>query len=204
VAVLLVWPVVGLLLGWVSTISQPAYRLGFLGASFVGICLLVAGIRLGIRNKAPARPPQPKRFIAKRRHVGREPQRLTYEVAFRCVICGRPLSNPASMRARVGSTCIKTYGPQYKKIRNPEHVRWEHARIQAEEERMVEQAQHDLNFERAVLHYCYLLHLRDQFMVSPVGLERQDKATVAKKAVILGLGGLPLTLMAIAMVEIFT
>lgn len=70
-------------------------------------------------------------------------------MADNCIKCGRPLTNPKSRRARVGTTCIKRYGPQPRKIPNPAHAVWQEKRQRAESERAAEQRAFDAEFASA-------------------------------------------------------
>lgn len=74
-------------------------------------------------------------------------------MATRCVKCGRPLTNPKSQRARVGTTCIQRYGPQPRLIPNPARAVWESKRTAADADRSARQAQLDAEYESALAHY---------------------------------------------------
>jgi hypothetical protein len=56
------------------------------------------------------------------------PRKWIYELSSRCLICGRPLTSLRSQRARVGSTCVRTYGPRPKRVLNPSYVDWQRER----------------------------------------------------------------------------
>lgn len=116
----------------------------------VAAAILLNGLQAWFRHRDPPRPRKPRRQIAKLPYVPREPASTIHEIAYHCVICGRPLSNPESMRARVGSTCIQRYGPRYKMVPNPEHAVWRGLLTMAEVSRAAEQAGFDHAFQKAL------------------------------------------------------
>ncbi len=85
--------------------------------------------------------------------VGFQPAKLIDELADNCVKCGRPLTNPRSRRARVGTTCIQRYGAQPRRIANPAHAEWRRKRAKAEADRAMQQATYNVEFEKAKAEY---------------------------------------------------
>lgn len=122
--------------------------LSYLAAAFA---LFVLGAVIWGRHRDPSSPRVPRRVLAQRAPMPPEPQEKVYELAHFCVLCGRPLTNSESMRARVGSTCIKRYGPRYKMIRNVHHERWSALLAAAEAERAAEQARLDVAHQRLLV-----------------------------------------------------
>lgn len=112
----------------------------FLAGTLLGSWAVLSGLILWLQVRGPERPGLPKMRTARRPRVPREPKKHVPELSSRCVICGRPLTNAQSMRARVGSTCIKTYGPRYAWVANPAHVAWQRVLAAAEATRAAEQA----------------------------------------------------------------
>lgn len=90
----------------------------------------VRGITFG---DVPSRPTEPVERVPKLGSVDAEPPTTIMEPSDRCEICNRSLSNPDSQLARVGSECIKTYGPRFMYIPNPAHA-WRAALSQTQVE----------------------------------------------------------------------
>lgn len=106
--------------GGLAHLSSNLAGLLLLGSFLVIATLFVMGVTRLLDGHVPdARgvlawwPPRPLR-----------PRKWVYELATRCVICGRPLTNRRSQRARVGSTCIKKHGPRPRRVPNPAYQHW--------------------------------------------------------------------------------
>ena len=128
---------------------------------------------------------------ARLRPLPPEPPAQVHEIAYNCVICGRPLTNPQSMRARVGSTCIQRYGPRYKMIANPDHARWRGLLAAAEAERAAEQARLNLEHQHAMARYRTLARAWDLEVASPAGQERRRNRGTGRRLTLLGAGSVP-------------
>lgn len=163
----------------------------------VAFALLLRGVALWIRHRDPRRPRSPRRPIAKRPRVPREPPRQVHEIAFKCVICGRPLTNPESMRARVGSTCIKRYGPRFKLIQNPDHVMWRRLVAAAEAERATQQTRLDADFERAMSAHDKDARAWAAEVATPAGQERRQHRKTGSRLVFCSFASAPLLLIGI-------
>lgn len=103
--------------------------------AIIGVVLWFA-LRPVLKASADVAPPRfPRRQVAKLANVGPKPPVQIPDLADRCDICGRKLTNPKSMRARVGTDCIKKYGPRYRMKPNPDYDRWsaETARARADQ-----------------------------------------------------------------------
>ena len=87
-------------------------------------------IRASTANLIP--PSEPSRPVIPLDFDTPEPADTVHDIAYNCVICGRPLTNYQSQRQRVGSTCVKTHGPRYKMVANPVHGEWMRQRSLAE------------------------------------------------------------------------
>jgi len=80
--------------------------------------------RAQARRAAGPRPRKPRRPRVRKHWVGFAPSPTTWDMADNCVKCGRPLTDPSSRLARVGTKCIKIYGSQQRRIPNPAHSVW--------------------------------------------------------------------------------
>lgn len=155
--------------------SGPINTASAAGAAFlllVACALVVSGLGTWARSRDPRRPREPRPRKARRRRVPREPASQVHEIAHRCVICNRPLTNAQSMRARVGSTCIKRYGPRYKLIPNPEHARWRGLVAAADADRAAEQASFNVAHQRAMADHQTAVARWEQERTSSAGRAR--------------------------------
>lgn len=159
----------------------------------------LSGLTDAFRQRDPRRPRLPRRRTARRPSVPREPPRRIHEIAHNCVICGRPLTNPESMRARVGSTCIKRYGPRFKMIVNPDHVRWTDLVATAEAERAAEQKRLDADFETATRAYDQARRAWAEEVASEAGQERRRRRRAASRLMLASVASAPLLLVGIAL-----
>lgn len=162
------------------------------------LVFFVRGAVIWGRHRDPPRPRAPRRVMAQRAPVPPEPPRLVHELAHHCVLCGRPLTNPESMRARVGSTCIKRYGPRYKMIRNVRHERWSALLAAAEAQCAAAQAKLDVAHRRSLD-----VHQRDEAawhegVQSPVGVERRAVRTTGRRLVAISVASHPAVFSGIA------
>ena len=78
-----------------------------------------------------------------------------------------------SRRARVGSTCIKAYGPRFKMVENPAWVRWNRELIAARAEQAQRQAEAHVAHERDLAAYQRALRDWEAERVSPAGEARR-------------------------------
>jgi predicted nucleic acid-binding protein len=163
----------------------------------VASAALLRGLALWFRHQDPRRPRPPRRRIAKRSRVPREPQRQIHEIAHNCVICGGPLTNHESMRARVGSTCIKRYGPRFKLIENPDHRAWRQVVAAAETERGAEQSRLDARFERSVALHWHQERAWVAEAASTAGRERRRCRKAGSRLVTSSVASAPLLLVGI-------
>jgi hypothetical protein len=74
-------------------------------------------------------------------------------MADNCIKCGRPLTDPRSRRARVGTKCIRVYGSQQRRIPNPAHQRWLDKKTKADVEFIADKARADAELARAKAAY---------------------------------------------------
>lgn len=95
------------------------------------------------------RPRKPRRKKVRKQRVGFAPPTTIWDLADRCVKCGRPLTDPRSRQARVGTKCIRVWGSQARKIPNPAHSLWVTRKSRAEADFVARKAQADAEFERA-------------------------------------------------------
>lgn len=142
-------------------------------------------------HRNPRRPRAPRPQRAKLARLPNEPPQQVHELSYTCVICGRPLTNAQSMRARVGSTCIQRYGPRYKLIPNPDHERWRGLVAAAEADRAAEQARLNHAYERAMDEYRSLIATWEQERMTVEGQIRQSRRSHGRRLVLLGSSSLP-------------
>ncbi len=79
------------------------------------------------------------------------------DIVSRCIKCGRPLTNPVSMRHRVGTECIKRYGSQARQVPNPAYTEWCERKARADAERTEQQVAFDAEFARERATYEHAL-----------------------------------------------
>jgi hypothetical protein len=144
------------------------------------VCLLVVLSLVGA-TADPKRPAEPVLGRARLPKVRREPPRQVPLIATRCVICGRPLSNRQSMRARVGSTCIKTYGPRYATGPNPDHDRWVHDVARARAEQAAEQARLNGEHQRALAAHPRLVAAWEAELRTPEAMTRRAERAAVQR-----------------------
>lgn len=133
-----------------------------------------------VRHRDSARPRSPRLRRARRRRRPPEPPSRIPEIAYSCVICGRPLTNHQSQLARVGSTCIRTYGPRPRMIANPEHERWRSRVAALEAERAAEQARLNVEHERALEAHAHDMDQWGAELNSHAGHERKAGRAAAR------------------------
>ena len=157
----------------------------------LSMALLLRGATVWWRHRDPRRPRAPRLQRARLPWLPSEPPQQVHELAYNCVICGRPLTNPQSMRARVGSTCIQRYGPRYKLVPNPDHERWRGLVAAAEADRAAEQARLKHAYERAVDEHRRLVATWEQERASPGGQIRQRRRSDGRRLMIVGSASVP-------------
>jgi hypothetical protein len=107
--------------------------------------------------------------------VRREPPRQIPLLATRCIICGRPLTSRQSMVARVGTTCIRRYGPQRAWRDNPDHYQWLAEQAAARATQAAEQIRLDVEFAQAMAAYPAIEHAWTMALSSPPALQRRSR-----------------------------
>ncbi|WP_183093201.1 hypothetical protein [Nocardioides stalactiti] len=100
------------------------------------------------RRRAGKKPRRPRLQKAWGAWVGFAPPSTIWDISYNCVMCGRALSNPNSQRHRVGTDCIKRWGSQARKIRNPALTAWEDRKARAGIERIGRQVEFDAAYAR--------------------------------------------------------
>lgn len=155
-------------------------------ATLVGSWAVGSGLILWFKSRGPRQPRPPKLRTAKRPRIPREPKKQVLQLSSKCVICGRPLTNIQSMRARVGSTCIKTYGPRYAWVVNPEHIAWRKLLDSAEAKRAAEQARLNAMHAQATRAYPLELQAWEAERLTLLGQSRAATQLVAGHRLILG------------------
>ncbi|RXR26358.1 hypothetical protein EQW78_01605 [Oerskovia turbata] len=160
--------------------ALPVGALGLLGgpamiAVLVGcvVWFVVSAVLFG-RHLDYRRPRRPYRAVARMGRVRREPARQIPLYSRVCVICGRPLTNRESMRARVGSTCIKRYGPRFAFRVNPDHELWTLEMVRARADQAERQARLNVEFDRATAAYPGLVAAWEAERASETGRLRRD------------------------------
>lgn len=104
--------------------------------------------RRDARRRAGRKPRPPRRQRARSAWVGFPPSSTMWDISSRCVMCGRPLTNPNSQRHRVGTDCIKRYGSQARKVPNPAYAEWCGRKARADADRIERQVTLDAEFAR--------------------------------------------------------
>ena len=174
-----------------ETVAAALPSLIFLAYLIMASAVFVSGAVIWHRHRDPRRPRAPRLAQVKMRPLPPEPSRQVHEIAYNCVLCGRPLTNPQSMRARVGSTCIQRHGPRYKMIPNPEHKRWSGLLAAAAADRAKEQARLNVEHERAMKHYRQYDHAWQREIASPTGQVRRRSRETGKRLVLVGASSAP-------------
>jgi hypothetical protein len=167
-------------------LAAGAAALIFVLATLVGGWAVANGLVLWLKSRGPRQPRTPKLGTAKRPRIPREPKKQVPQLSSKCVICGRPLTNTQSMRARVGTTCIKTYGPRYAWVVNPEHIAWRKLLESAEATRAAEQTRLNAVHAEATRAYPLALQAWEAERLTPLGQSRAARRLVARHRLILG------------------
>lgn len=123
---------VGILAAFLLHPSAPSAWMALPLAVVAGIPQALASVRWTPDHPVPVQPKPPVERKLRLRGVGRKPPATIRQPSHTCEICNRPLTNPQSRLARVGSECIKTYGPRYKRVPNPALEEWSKGRAWAE------------------------------------------------------------------------
>jgi hypothetical protein len=101
------------------------------------------------RQAAGPKPRRPRRRRVRKQWVGFAPSSTIWDLADNCVKCGRPLTDPRSRQARVGTKCIRIYGSQQRKIPNPRHAAWIARKTKADTAYIAEKVRADAEYARA-------------------------------------------------------
>jgi len=131
-------------------------------------------------------------------YVRRQPPLQVPILATRCVICGRPLTSRQSMIARVGTTCIRRYGPQRAWQDNPDHQRWLVERTVAQAIRAAEQERLDVELAQATADYPAIEQAWLAELASPPAVLRRSRRRVALLHLAVGVAWTILALVLIA------
>jgi hypothetical protein len=107
----------------------------------------------GVQARRSGRPKNPRRRRVRQARCGWAPPAQIWDLADNCVKCGRPLTDPRSRQARVGSKCIRVWGSQQRRIPNPDHAAWQRAKTRARVDYLAEKTAADADYERARLAY---------------------------------------------------
>lgn len=105
------------------------------------------------RRAAGPRPRRPRKRRVRRQRVGFAPPPTIWDMADNCVKCGRPLTDPRSRQARVGTKCIRIYGSQQRRIPNPQYSAWIDRKTKADVAYVTEKVQADAEYARAKTAY---------------------------------------------------
>jgi hypothetical protein len=105
------------------------------------------------RQAAGPKPRRPGRRRVRKQRVGFSPSSTVWDLADNCVKCGRPLTDPRSRQARVGTKCIRIYGSQQRKIPNPRHAAWIDRKAKADAAYIAEKVRADAEYARAKTAY---------------------------------------------------
>ncbi|MFD1811793.1 DUF6011 domain-containing protein [Rhodococcus gannanensis] len=165
---------------------HPAFLVLFLPVFAAAMAVTVRGATLWYRYRNPRRPRKPRAKTARLARLPSRPARVLPLLASNCVICGRPLTNPQSMRARVGTTCIKKYGPRYATQPNPAYDEWEKLKAAAESDRVAEQARLDVEFQLALSGYSSLMLAWESEIASPAGQSRAANRQIGTRILCVG------------------
>lgn len=169
---LLVLIVPGLLAALASIALSAVFLFLFLPLVAISVAMLIRG---GLQWYAYRNPPKPRKPRAKKAKLDRLPWAPAKQIPLtstHCLICSRALTNPQSMRARVGSTCIKTHGPRYANVPNPAYAEWQELRAAAESKQAAEQVRLDAQHQVDLVEYNLLLLNWEREIVTPEGLSR--------------------------------
>jgi hypothetical protein len=102
------------------------------------------------------------------------------------------------MRARVGSTCIKRYGPRYLMVANPAHEQWTRLIAAAEAPKASEQELLNDQHRSALIKFHQLKEAWQRELVSPNGQVRRRRRDVGRKLVVTGALSFPLAFLGVA------
>ena len=151
---------------------------GMLIPSLVVACLawiVIFGHRAISRSayRDPAPPVKPMLVDVPLRRLPEEPPRKIYEESDVCVICGRSLTRNDSRQARVGSTCIQTFGPRFKMVENPRWTRWSELSIEARAEQAERRAEAQVAYARETVEWERAKLAWQEEVDSPTGMARR-------------------------------
>ena len=122
--------------------------------------------------KDPVPPLKPVLVDIPLRRLPEEPPRKVYEESDVCVICGRPLTRGDSRQAHVGSTCIRTFGPRFKMVENPQWTGWTELAIEARAEQAERRAEAQVAHDRKMVEWELATLAWQAELDSPAGLAR--------------------------------
>lgn len=156
--------------------ADAANRLLLNATLLLGVGLLVPFLLQLVAHRDPTAPRPPRRQLATGPPHPPEPPTSVQELASHCVICGRRLETLVSMRARVGSSCIRQHGPRPRMVPNPDHARWRRLCAAADVERAAEQVRLDAAHQRAfALHLTELSEWRRELESEAADARRQRR-----------------------------
>lgn len=105
------------------------------------------------RRAAGRRPRKPRRAHIRKPHIAPAPPAGIWELADNCIKCGRPLTDPRSRLARVGTRCIQIYGSQQRQVPNPAYSVWLAHKTKADTDYIAAKVRADAEFTRAMAAY---------------------------------------------------
>jgi hypothetical protein len=124
-------------------------------------------------NWLPRRPAGPLRNIAELDFRVPEPAQRVPLLADVCTLCGRPLSNPDSRLARVGSECVKVHGPRPLSVPNAAYGEWAVSKRVAEAETAARQRVLDRHHEQALKAHAHDVRRWELSLGTPVMVQRR-------------------------------
>lgn len=171
-----------------------------LGSSLLGAALVVMawigllGHRAAAQSpfKDPPTPVPPSLNAIPLRQLPQEPARRIHQMADHCTVCGRPLTNSESRKARVGTQCIQTHGPRYKMIENPAWVRWSRELVSARAEQAQRQAEARVAHDRALVAHAQRLEEWESELLSEAGVQRRSHRIRVKESYGLAAWAMPI------------
>ncbi|GIL33979.1 hypothetical protein [Phycicoccus sp. DTK01] len=168
------WTVVFSAVGVGLHVLGTAVGSGLLGSTLAAVVwAAVLGHRQSAMSpfKDPPAPVAPVLELVALGPVPPEPDRRVLEESDSCVICGRPLTNADSSKARVGTQCIQVHGPRFKMVENLAWVRWSTELVAARAEQAQRQAEADAAHSRAVATHAQQYERWQEELASPEAAE---------------------------------
>jgi hypothetical protein len=150
-----------------------AISIAAMALGIAALVLMLHGLWVRQVNRLPRRPAGPLRNVAELDFRVPEPaQRVPVHSDF-CTLCGRPLSNPDSRLARVGSECVKVHGPRPLSVPNPAYGEWVVSKRVAEAETAARQRVLDRLHEQALKAHVHDVRRWELSLGKPVMAQRR-------------------------------